>query len=79
MQVQPQFCGWMDADEDKARQRMIDEFGYAAVEVSNEETTALQEKLLTVAEAWAERMEEQRKPGRAILEAFQSASPENVD
>lgn len=72
-EIQPEFCGWLDGEEDRVRQNMIDEHGYKPKVLSEEETSQWQAKLDPVADEWVKRMESQGKPGSAMLKAYQDA------
>lgn len=78
-QMQPRFCKWLDQDEARVRQEMIDQHGYVPVTVSAEEELRWQEKLAPVIDAWAQRMDGQGLSGTAILQAFHDAQPLGVD
>lgn len=72
-EAQENLCQWMEKEEARVRQEMIDKYGYKPTVLSEEETARWNERTAKVAEAWAARMDRNGKPGTKILEAFRQA------
>lgn len=72
-EAQENLCRWTEGEEARVRQDMIDKYGYQPTVLSDEEIALWNEKTATVAEGWAARMNDNRKPGTEILEAFRQA------
>lgn len=78
MEVQPYFCQWMEDDETSALNGMIEKNGFQRVTITEAEMGPFQERLITVPNEWAERVDAQKMPGTEILKAFREAEPVGV-
>ncbi|MDR5651682.1 TRAP transporter substrate-binding protein DctP [Ruixingdingia sedimenti] len=73
MASQAYTCRWLEDEEARVRQEMIDKHGYAPVVLSADDTAAWQARLSSVSDDWVSRMESQKLPGGELLKAFRDA------